>query len=144
MLRGYGVNTKGDTADVLMNSIDAIQKRHPQFAGAQVAEMLGISPDEYDHLIRYRKEIERFTEEYKNLQKAIGVNGGETATAAKEIMRQFGRLSAVVEVLADKLTQAFAPAIKFVAEKLGQLTEFFQSEETSTQSRPISRRSSMP
>lgn len=129
MLRGYGINTKGDTSDVLMNSIEAIRQRHPQFAGAQVAEMLGISPDEYDHLIRYRTEIARFSDEYKKLQSAMGVNGGETATAAKEIMRQFGRLTAVVEVFADKLTQMVAPAIEFVATKLGSLVEFLTDDE---------------
>lgn len=129
MLKGYGIDTKGDTSDVLMNSIEAIRKRHPQFAGEQVAGLLGISPDEYDHLIRYRVEIARFTDEYKKLQSAMGVNGGETATAAKEIMRQFGRLSAVVEVFADKVTQAVAPAIEFLATKLGSLVEFLADED---------------
>jgi hypothetical protein len=128
MLRGYGVNTQGDTSDVLMNSIDAIRARHPQYAGAQVAVMLGISPDEYDHLTRYRKEIGHFTDEYKRMQAALGVNGGETADAAKEIMRQLGRLSAVVEVLSDKLTQTFAPAIKAVTNALGGIADFFADE----------------
>lgn len=128
MLRGYGVNTKGDTSDVLMNSIDAIRARHPQYAGAQVADMLGISPDEYDHLIRYRKEIGQFTDEYTRMQKALGVNGGETADAAKEIMRQLGRLSAVLEVLSDKLTQIVAPAIKAVTVALGGMADFFSDE----------------
>jgi hypothetical protein len=129
MLRGYGIDTKGDTSEVLMNSIDAIRKKHPQFAGEQVAGLLGISPDEYDHLIRYRTGIANFTAEYKKLQGAMGVNGGETANAAKEIMRQFGRLSAVVEVFADKVTQAVAPAIEFLATKLGSLVEFITDED---------------
>lgn len=63
LLRSYGVGTSGDSSEVLSNALDAITKRHPQYTAQQVAGLLGISPDEVDHWVRYRKEIAEFNKQ---------------------------------------------------------------------------------
>ncbi|TXN15877.1 hypothetical protein FV219_01525 [Methylobacterium sp. WL122] len=114
LIRSLGVSTKGDAADVLGNALDAAKAKNPYFTAAQIAQQFGISEDDYEHFTRYRKEIGRFREEYKALQKTMGVDGNETASAANRIARAFGSLHATVEVLGDKLTQVLAPVVERV------------------------------
>ncbi|TXN61466.1 hypothetical protein FV232_27065, partial [Methylobacterium sp. WL30] len=114
MLKNYGVDTKGDASDVLSNGIDAITKRHPHFSGSQVAGILGISEEDYEHWNRTRPEREKFAKEYKALQRSLGVNGNEVASNAAKISQAYGSFSAVIEVVGQKITQTFAPAIERV------------------------------
>lgn len=129
LLRSYGVGTSGDSSEVLSNALDAITKRHPQYTAQQVAGLLGISPDEVDHWIRYRKEIEEFNRQYKDLQRTFGVNGGEMARSSTAISRAIGEMSAIFEVLKQKLVSLFLPAIEAVATALADLLKSLTSEE---------------
>ncbi len=72
LLRSYGVDTRGDTADVLTRSVDAIQARHPYYTGSQVAGLLGISEDQFQTFTKYREEIKKIREEYAHTQRALG------------------------------------------------------------------------
>ncbi|WP_449411090.1 phage tail tip lysozyme [Methylobacterium komagatae] len=129
LLRSYGVSTEGDSSEVLSNALDAITKRHPQYTAQQVAGLIGISPDEVDHWIRYRKEIAEFNKQYKDLQRSFGVNGGEMARASTSISRAMGEFSAVIEVLKNKLVSFFLPAIEAVAKGMTDLLHILTNEE---------------
>lgn len=129
MIRSYGVSTQGDSSEVLANSLDAITKRYPQYTSQQIAGLFGISPDEVDHWIRYRKEIAQFEQQYKDLQRTFGVNGGEMARASTAISRAMGEWSGVIEVLRDKMVSLFLPAVEAVAKGLSELLSYVTSEE---------------
>ncbi len=138
MIRSYGVSTQGDSSEVLANALDAITKRHPQYTSQQIAGLFGISPDEVDHWIRYRKEIAQFEQQYKDLQRTFGVNGGEMARASTAISRAMGEWSGVIEVLRDKMVSLFLPTVEAVAKGLSQLLSYVTSERTSRRSQPTS------
>ncbi|GJD36601.1 hypothetical protein [Methylobacterium aerolatum] len=129
IIRSYGVSTQGDGSEVLSNALDAITKRHPQYTSQRVAAELGMSPDDVDHWIRYRKEIAQFEKQYKDLRRTFGVNGGEMARASTAISRALGEWSGVVEVLRDKLVSLFLPAIESVTTALSGLLKHLTSEE---------------
>ncbi|TXN71474.1 glycoside hydrolase family 104 protein [Methylobacterium sp. WL6] len=114
LLKNYGVDTKGDASTVLGNAIDAISAKHPYFAGSQVAGILGISEEDFEHFTRYRKEIRQFEAENKALRKSLGLNDDETASAANRLARAFGSFSAVMDALSDKLTAVMAPVLERV------------------------------
>ncbi|MGC5779839.1 hypothetical protein [Methylobacterium sp. NFXW15] len=129
LLRSYGVSTQGDSSEVLSNALDAVTKRHPQYTSQQIAGLFGISPDEVDHWVRYRKEIAQFDKQYKDLQRTFGVNGGEMARASTSISRAMGEFSAVIEVLKNKLVSFFLPAIEAVAKGMTDLLNFLTNDE---------------
>ena len=112
MLRSYGVDTRGDTSDVLMRGIDAIQTRHPYYTGAQVAQQLGISEDQFQTLTKYKEQIKAYRVEYERLQKTLNVNSDETTRASASIQRSIGSLSAIVGVLMEKLYTTLAPVLE--------------------------------
>ncbi|TXM94826.1 hypothetical protein [Methylobacterium sp. WL116] len=114
LLKNYGVNTKGDASDGLGNAIDAISAKHPHFAGSQIAGLLGISEEDFEHYSRYRKEIIKFTAENKALRKSLGLNDDDTASAANRLARAFGSFHAVMDALGDKLTAVMAPVLERV------------------------------
>lgn len=112
MLRSMGVDTRGDSADVMMRSVDTIQARHPYYTGAQVAGLLGISEDQFLTLTKYREQIKGFREEYARTQRALGVNSDDTARASATIQRAIGSLTATLGVLTEKLYTALAPVLE--------------------------------
>lgn len=112
MLRSMGVDTRGDTADVLVNSIDTIQRRHPYYTGAQVAGLLGISEDQFQTLTKYREQIKAYREEYARTQRALNVNSDDTARASATIQRAVGSLTATLGVLSEKLYTILAPVLE--------------------------------
>ncbi|MCJ2109967.1 hypothetical protein MKK64_01850, partial [Methylobacterium sp. E-025] len=57
---------------------------------------------------------EKFAKEYKALQQSLGVNGNEVASNAAKISQAYGSFSAVIEVVGQRITQTFAPAIERV------------------------------
>ncbi len=80
MIRSYGVSTQGDSSEVLEIRL------MPSRSGIAVhiaadCRLFGISPDEVDHWIRYAKRSLQFEQQYKDLQRTFGVNGGEMARA---------------------------------------------------------------
>lgn len=129
LIRSLGVSTEGDGSEVLSNALDAAVKRHPQHTSQQIAAQFGISADDVDHWIRYRKEIAEFNKQYKDLQRTFGVNGDEMARASKVISQAFGQFTAVVEVLRDKLVSLFLPAIEAVAKGVTDLLKILTNEE---------------
>lgn len=112
MLRGMGVDTRGDTSDVLMRGVDAIQARHPYYTGAQVAGLLGISEDQFQTLTKYKDQIKAYREEYTRTQRVLNVNSDETARASASVQRSLGSLSATVGVLMEKLYTTLAPVLE--------------------------------
>ncbi len=112
VLRSYGVDTRGDTADVMMRGVDAIQARHPYYTGAQVAGILGISEDQFQTLTKYKDQIKAYREEYAKTQRALGVNSDETARASATIQRAVGSLTATLGVLSEKLYTILAPVLE--------------------------------
>ncbi len=112
LLRSYGVDTRGDTADVLTRSVDAIQARHPYYTGSQVAGLLGISEDQFQTFTKYREEIKKFREEYARTQLALNVNSDDTARSSATIQRAIGSLTATLGVLTEKLYTALAPVLE--------------------------------
>ncbi len=129
MIRSYGVSTEGDGSKVLAESLDAIAKRHPQYTSQQIAAQFGISPDEVDHWIRYRKEIAQFDKQYMDLHTHIRRDGGGNARASTAISRAMGEWSGVIEVLRDKMVSLFLPAVEAVAKGLSELLSYVTSEE---------------
>ena len=114
LLKNYGVDTKGDASTVLGNAMDAISAKHPYFAGSQIAGILGISEEDFEHYTRYRNEIRKFDAENKALRKSLGLNDDETASAANRLARAFGSFSAIMDALGDKLTAVLAPVVERV------------------------------
>jgi len=112
LLRSYGVDTRGDTAEVLTRSINAIQDRHPYYTGSQVAGLLGISEEQFQTFTKYREQIKSYREEYGRLQRTLNVNSDETARASASIQRSIGSLTATLGVLVEKLYTALAPVLE--------------------------------
>lgn len=115
MLRSYGIDTEGDSADVLMRSIEAIQERHPYYTGAQVANLFGITEEQYHTIAKHREAIKAYRKEYAETQRALGVNSDETARASATVARAVTSLTATLGVLAEKLYTAIAPVLERVA-----------------------------
>lgn len=114
LLKSYGVDTKGDTADVLGRSIEAIQNRHPYYTGAQVAGLLGITEDQFKTFTTYREEIRKFREEYARTQTSFGVNSDATARASASVTKSVNALVMMLGVLTEKIYMAVAPALERV------------------------------
>jgi hypothetical protein len=112
LIRSMNVSTRGDSVDVLSNSIDAIAANHPRYTGAQIASQLGISEEQYETFSRYRKEIKAFREEYAKIQSDLKVNSDETSRASANISKSWNSVIAVLGVLTEKLYTQLAPVLE--------------------------------
>ncbi|GJE08628.1 hypothetical protein AOPFMNJM_3971 [Methylobacterium jeotgali] len=122
-IRDLGVaTTQGgkarDSIDVLSDAIDAIQKKHPYYAGAQMASLLGIDEGTYQTLTKYRAEIKRYREEYDQTARMVGLDNEKAAEAGHSFTRSLTTLGALIGAVGQRMLIQFAPALERVVKAL--------------------------
>ena len=115
-VRDLGVATEAggktrDSVDVLTDAIDAIQKKHPYFVGAQMAALLGIDEQTFNTLSSYRKEIKEFRAEYERTARTVGLNNEAAAAASTKFMTALRGLQASAQAVAEKILTDLAPVL---------------------------------
>ncbi len=115
-VRDLGVATEAggktrDSVDVLTDAIDAIQKKHPYYVGAQMASLLGIDEQTFNTLSNYRKEIKEFRSEYERTARTIGLNNDAAAAASTKFMTALRGLQASAQAVAEKILTDLSPVL---------------------------------
>lgn len=112
-VRDLGVATEAggktrDSVDVLTDAIDAIQKKHPYYVGAQMAALLGIDEQTFNTFSSYRKEIKEFRAEY---ERTVGLNNDAAAAASNRFMTALRGLQASAQAVAEKILTDLSPVL---------------------------------
>lgn len=115
-VRDLGVATEAggktrDSVDVLTDAIDAIQKKHPYYVGAQMASLLGIDEQTFNTLSTYRKEIKEFRAEYERTARTVGLNNDAAAAASNRFMTALRGLQASAQAVAEKILTDLSPVL---------------------------------
>ncbi|KAB7788044.1 phage tail tip lysozyme [Methylorubrum populi] len=115
-VRDLGVATEAggktrDSVDVLTDAIDAIQKKHPYYVGAQMASLLGIDEQTFNTLSTYRKEIKEFRAEYERTARTVGLNNDAAAAASNKFMTALRGLQAAAQAVAEKILTDLSPVL---------------------------------
>ena len=100
-----------DSFDVLLDAMDAIQRKYPYYAGAQVAGLLGISEETFNLLVRNRDELRVYREEYERTAKRVGLNTDEAAKASNRFMTALRGLQASATAVAEKISTSLLPVL---------------------------------
>ncbi|MBB5762164.1 hypothetical protein HNR01_001784 [Methylorubrum rhodesianum] len=115
-VRDLGVATEAggktrDSVDVLTDAIDAIQKKHPYYVGAQMAALLGIDEQTFNTLSSYRKEIKEFRAEYERTARTVGLNNDAAAASSNKFMTALRGLQASAQAVAEKILTDLSPVL---------------------------------
>lgn len=115
-VRDLGVATEAggktrDSVDVLTDAIDAIQKKHPYYVGAQMASLLGIDEQTFNTLSNYRKEIKEFRAEYERTARTVGLNNDAAAASSNKFMTALRGLQASAQAVAEKILTDLSPVL---------------------------------
>lgn len=114
-----GVDQKLGGVDQYLATLDAIKAKTAGSpgVGAQYAEMLGISEENYNQFLRQGEAIKAYKKEYDDLAAKLRFNADEAAEGATAFQRSLGRLSATAGLVVDKLLTALAPALKAIVDR---------------------------
>lgn len=111
-VRALGVSTDGDTFDVLSGALDKIQERHPYETGAQLANILGVSEEQFELLTRYKKEMKESKELHDRITKAFGVNAKEMGDDSARLTRSMGVVGLISRTAGEKMASLFLPILE--------------------------------
>lgn len=100
-----------DSFDVLLDAMDAIQRKYPYYAGAQVAGLLGITEETFNLLVRSRDKLRVYREEYERTAKRVGLNTDEAAKASNRFMTALRGLQASATAVAEKIGTGLLPVL---------------------------------
>lgn len=124
-VRSLGVATEAggkarDNLDVLMDSIDAIQKRTKgqQFAGAQMAAILGMDEHTYDMMLRFRNEIKANGAEYDKWTKLFGIDAKASSAASNEFMHNLREISTIASLAGQRLLLELLPGLSSIKQAI--------------------------
>lgn len=109
-----------DTFEILSESIEAIQERHPYYIGAQMAGILGISEDQFLTFTKYRKELKQYKDEYDRISASVGLNNEQSAESAARLAKAWSTLTATGSALAQKLLIHLAPAFEGLVKRINE------------------------
>ena len=123
--KDIGVDQKLGGVDKYIATLDAIKARTKDapFIGAQYAEMLGISEENYNQYLRQGDAIKAYKAEYDGLLKTFGLDTEKAAANSVMFERAMGKLRATVGILADKLLTSLAPALKDIVDRFQRWIE---------------------
>lgn len=115
-VRDLGVATEAggktrDTVDVLSDAVEAIQKKHPYYVGAQMAALLGMDEQTFNTFSRYNKEIKGLRAEYERTARTIGLNNDAAAVASNKFMTALRGLQASAQAVAEKILTDLSPVL---------------------------------
>lgn len=108
-VESFGIKVTGRDVSDVMNDMVIATSKMPEFQGAQVMGMFGMSPDQY-HLMR--NNMDKFTAKQKEsleLQRSMGL---DTDRAAESMMHYTGtldKLGAQLKILGSQSLTAYAP-----------------------------------
>lgn len=109
-VKGIGVNVNQDKAKVLTDVIDKLAQK-PYYIGAQQAEMLGISEESFNLMVKNRAELARYRAEYDRTARTVGLNNDEAAKASRAFNDALLSLRATATAVAEKIGTDLAPVI---------------------------------
>jgi hypothetical protein len=109
-VKGIGVNVNQDKAKVLTDVIDKLAQK-PYYIGAQQAEMLGISEESFNLMVKNRAELARYRAEYDRTARTVGLNNDEAAKASRAFNDALISLRATATAVAEKIGTDLAPVI---------------------------------
>ncbi|TXN33898.1 phage tail tip lysozyme [Methylobacterium sp. WL19] len=109
-VKGIGVNVNQDKAKVLTDVIDKLAQK-PYYIGAQQAEMLGISEESFNLMVKNRAELARYRAEYDRTARTVGLNNDEAAKASRAFNDALLSLRATAMAVAEKIGTDLAPVI---------------------------------
>jgi len=120
-----GVNQAGrDTADTLLDLVDAVHKQFPQeFVGARVMEQFGIDPDTYHLMITHFAELKKARQEALRIQKESGVDLDKQKATMLEYTHALDALSLRFDSFASRFLASMSPAFSFTTTWLGNIIE---------------------
>lgn len=115
-----GVNSNGDSVDVIHGVVDALQKKHPgdkYFVQKQLQEMLGLDEKTVQAIMR---DTGKFRAQYDKLAKEFGLNSEAAAESAKNFQQTLRELSLTFEIFAASLVHELTPAFSEFAQEIGK------------------------
>lgn len=116
MLKGLGVDTTKDTADVYLSSVEALSK-HGYQVGSREAALFGISEEDFKLTTDYLGKIKEFRDEYNRTTRSLGIDSGKAAEASMAFQRSLNKLTATASALYDKLMVSLAPALETIVKR---------------------------
>lgn len=113
-----GKPTEGrDTADVLMDIVDALSKMEP-YVAQQYGSMLGLDADTLNVLVRHKEELRTLADQRKGMADAAGVDADKAAQAAKYYAQTLREIGEQLGLLKDAAAVALLPIFTTLADKL--------------------------
>ncbi|WP_020092304.1 hypothetical protein [Methylobacterium sp. 285MFTsu5.1] len=124
-IRSLGVATHEggkarDTFDILSDTMDKISERQPYHTGAQMAEILGLSEEQFETFNKHRSEIKQFRSEYEATLKTVGLNSQEAAKQSEHFEQTLRRIGMQVSVAGQALLVQLLPVLDRVATSIGR------------------------
>lgn len=116
-IRSLGVATNDaqgkarDSTAIISDAIDTLQKRHPYYVASQMAEIFGVSEDQYYTFTKYRKELKEFEAERKRIVTAVGLNEQEAAETSTKFSRALRSVYMVIGIVGEKIATAVLPTL---------------------------------
>ena len=129
-LNKLGVTTNGrDTTDILKDLVGKFRQM-PFWRAKAYAQFMGI--DEGTLLVLMRN-VEQFSDRYKELYKVAGIDGNEAAKSSHEFMVQVGELTAALEVLWTAGASHFLPWLTELVKTLDSVVVKFITLDKATE-----------
>ncbi|SEF40830.1 Murein DD-endopeptidase MepM and murein hydrolase activator NlpD, contain LysM domain [Methylobacterium sp. 190mf] len=124
-IRSLGVATEQggkarDTFDILSDTIDAISTKHPYHTGAQMAEVLGLSEEQFETFNKHRAEIKQFRAEYESTLKTVGLNSQEAAKQSEHLEQTLRRMGMQIGVAGQALLLNLLPVLDRLVASVGR------------------------
>lgn len=123
-IRSLGVATDEggkarDTFDILSDTIDKISEKHPYHTGAQMAEVLGLSEEQFETFNKHRAQIKQFKAEYEATLNTVGLNSEQAAKQSEHFEQSLRRLGMQVGVAGRALLIQLLPVLDKVVVSVG-------------------------
>lgn len=123
-IRSLGVATSEggkarDTFDILSDTIDKISEKHPYHTGAQMAEVLGLSEEQFETFNKHRAQIKQFKAEYEATLNTVGLNSEQAAKQSEHFEQSLRRLGMQVGVAGQALLVQLIPVFDKVVASVG-------------------------
>lgn len=111
-LQNMGVPVSGrDVSDVMIDLVSALKKM-PEYQAAQIAEMFGISPDEFHQMSIHLDELKKKKLEHLEIYREMGVDIDAAKNVNMEYTQTLDRMGERMEALSDKVLIKLLPAFK--------------------------------
>lgn len=133
VLKNLGVRTKEngqlrDNAAVFADTMAAINKIQDYPTAARMADLFGISEEDYFNLRTNADKIEKYRQEQKDILKRFGVNGKEAGISSTLLRQGWRRQLMTLDAMRGKIAMAIGPSLVPIIEDLRAWLERHQDK----------------